>query len=169
MLGVSEDARGEDAVRPVAKRSGVTFPVLLDRESLLGRRLGFRIVPAGFFVDRAGILRYRHNDDFDVADARVRQNLERFLAGEPVEPVNDAQRMVPGALELFAKGVAMFAEGRRHDALATWRRALRIDPQNFVIRSQIWAAEYPEHFYPVVDREWQEQQLLKEGYDGPLP
>ena len=169
MLGVAQDVHGESIVRPVVEHSGVTFPVLIDRESLLGRLLGFRIVPAGFFVDGAGILQYRHTDDFDVADTRVRQNLEWFLAGESVESVDDEQRMVPDALELFAKGVAMFAEGRQHDALTTWRRALRIDPENFVIRSQIWAVEHPEHFYPVVDRAWQEQQLLKEGYDGRLP
>lgn len=169
MLGVAQDVQGEVAVRPVVEQRGVTFPVLLDRESLLGRLLGFRIVPSGFFADAAGVLRYRHTADFDLADARVRQNLERFLGGEPVEPVDDEQRMVPGALELFARGVTMFGQGRRDEALATWREALRIDSDNFVIRSQIWAVEHPEHFYPVVDRAWQEQQLIKEGYDGPLP
>jgi hypothetical protein len=169
MIGVAQDVYGEETVRPVATGSGVTFPVLLDRDSSFARLLGFRIVPTGFFVDAAGILRYRHNDDFDIADARVRQNLERFLAGEPVEHVDAEQKMRPGALELFAEGVAMFADGRRSDAVATWRRALQIDPDNFVIRSQIWAVEHPEHFYPVVDRAWQEQQLVKEGYDGPLP
>jgi hypothetical protein len=169
MLGVAQDVQGEVTVRPVVRASDVTFPVLLDRESRLARLLGFRIVPSGFFVDGAGVVRYRHTTDFDVADARVRQNLESFLAGKPVEPVDDEQRMVPGALELFAHGVAIFAQGRRDEALATWREALRIDEDNFVIRSQIWAIEHPEHFYPVVDRAWQEQQLLKEGYDGPLP
>jgi tetratricopeptide (TPR) repeat protein len=169
MLGVAQDVQGEVTVRPVVQESGVTFPVLLDRESVLARLLGFGIVPSGFFADGDGVVRYRHIADFDLADARVRQNLERFLAGQPVEAVDDEQRMVPGALELFAQGVAMFAQGRREEALATWREALRIDNANFVIRSQIWAVEHPEHFYPVVDRAWQEQQLLKEGYDGPLP
>jgi hypothetical protein len=169
MLAFAEDVRGEAAVRPVVDGAGVTFPVLLDPEGRLAGVLGFRIVPSGFFVDAANILRYRHYDDFDIADARVRQNLERFLAGLPVEAVDEEQRMVPEALELFASGVAMIAEGREREAVAIWRRALRVDPENFVIRSQIWAVEHPEHFYPVVDREWQAQQLLKEGYDGPLP
>jgi hypothetical protein len=169
MLAAAQDVYGEEVVRPVVERSGVTFPVLIDRESSLGRLLGFRIVPAGFFADATGTLRYRHDGDFDVADPRVRQNVERFLAGEPLEPVNREERMQPGALELFAAGVTTFADGRRSEAVATWRRALQIDPENFVIRSQIWAVEHPEHFYPVVDREWQERQLLEEGYDGPLP
>jgi hypothetical protein len=38
-----------------------------------------------------------------------------------------------------------------------------------VIRSQIWVAEHPKRFYPVVDRNWQEPRLLEEGYDKPLP
>jgi hypothetical protein len=54
-------------------------------------------------------------------------------------------------------------------ALATWREALSADPDNFLVRSQIWVAEHPERFYPAVDRAWQELQLVKEGYDKPLP
>jgi hypothetical protein len=169
MLGVAQDVMGERAVRPIAEANGVTFPVLLDRESSLGRLMGFRVIPTGFFVDGEGILCYRHENDFDVRDPRDRQNLERFLAGETIEPVQGEERMAPDALELFAEGVEVFAEGRVSAAIAIWRRALAIDPDNFVIRSQIWCVEHPEHFYPVVDRRWQEQQLLKEGYDKPLP
>ena len=128
-----------------------------------------RIVPAGFFVDAGGILRYRHNNAFDVGDPRDRPNLQRFLAEEGVEPVGEDERMVPGALKLFAKGVALLGEGRQDDALLTWRRALRIDPDNVVITSQIWAVEHRERFYPVVERNWQEQQLRREGYDKPVP
>ncbi len=169
LLGVAQDVQGDETVRPVVDARGVTFPILLDRKSLLGRLLGFRIVPTGVFVDGGGIVRYRHNNDFDIADSRDRQNLERFLAGEPVEPVDEEERMVPQALELFAQGVDRFDRGAQAGAISSWRRALELDPDNFVIRSQIWAVEHPEHFYPVVDRHWQEQQLLKEGYDKPLP
>jgi hypothetical protein len=169
MLGVALDVAGELTVRPVAQTNGVTFPVLLDRESSMARLLGFRVVPAGFFVAGDGIVRYRHVSDFDVRDPRDRQNLERFLAGETIEPVHEEARMAPDALELFAEGVKLFAERRVNTAVAIWRRALAIDPDNFVIRSQIWSVEHPEHFYPVVDRQWQAQQLLKEGYDKPLP
>lgn len=89
--------------------------------------------------------------------------------GEAVEPVGEEERTVPGALELFAEGVQLLGDGCRDDALLTWRRTLDLDPENFVIRSQIWAVKHPEHFYPVADRQWQEQQLLREGYDKQLP
>jgi tetratricopeptide (TPR) repeat protein len=169
LVAVAQDAQGEERVRPIVEERGVTFPVLVDRESVLGKELGFRIVPSGFFVDADGILRYRHVNDFDVADPRVRWNLERFLAGEETEAPADEERMDPAALDRFAEGVALYGKGQVDEALTVWRRALEIDPSNFVIRSQIWAVQHPEHFYPAVDREWQELQLLKEGYDEPLP
>jgi hypothetical protein len=166
---VAQDVQGEERVRPLCEAHDVRFPVLVDRASDLGRLLGFRIVPSGFFVDAEGIVRYRHVDDFDVADPRVRWNLENFLAGDPTEPPGEDGRMDSAALERFAEGVQLYAAGRQNQAIAVWRAALELDPDNFVIRSQIWAAEHPEHFWPVVDREWQELQLVKEGYDKPLP
>jgi hypothetical protein len=153
----------------MAEELGVRFPILLDRASDLGRLLGFRIVPSGFFVGAEGRVLYRHLDDFDVADPRVRWNLERFLSGQPTQSVREADRMDSRALDRFAEGVELYAQGREEDALVIWRAALGLDPDNFVIRSQIWAVEHPERFWPVVDRTWQELQLVKEGYDKPLP
>jgi hypothetical protein len=169
MLAVAQDVEGEARVRPVVAERGVEFPVLLDRTSALGKALGFGIVPTGFFVDAEGIVRYRHANDFDIGDPRVRLNLERFLAGQETEAPDEDVRMSPEALDLFAEGVSHYLAGERGEALSLWRQALELDPDNFVIRSQIWAAEHPERFYPVVDREWQELQLAKEGYGKPLP
>jgi hypothetical protein len=39
---------------------------------------------------------------------------------------------------------------------------LRLDPENFLIRKQIWAVEYPEKFHPTIDFVWQETQLRAE-------
>jgi hypothetical protein len=169
MIAVAQDVQGEAKVRPITEERGVTFPVLIDRESLLGKELEFRIVPSGFFVDADGVIRYRHTSEFDIGDPRVRWNLERFLAGDPAEAPAEEVRMAPEALELFARGVGLYARGQADEAVGVWREALALDPDNFVIRSQIWAVEHPERFYPAVDREWQELQLLKEGYDKPLP
>jgi hypothetical protein len=169
MIAVAQDVQGEERVRPIVEESGIGFPVLVDRASELGRLLEFRIVPSGFFVDEDGAISYRHTDDFDIADPRVRWNLDRFLAKEEIEPIEEDGRMDTAALGRFADGVAAFTAGRRDEALQIWRQALELDPDNFVIRSQIWAAEHPEHFWPVVDRDWQELQLVKEGYDKPLP
>jgi hypothetical protein len=169
VVAVAQDAAGDERVRCVVEERQVVFPVLVDRESELGRKLGFRVVPSGFFVDTAGLIRYRHTSDFDLADPRVRWNLERFLAGEATVPTDPDDRVDSRALELFAEGVGYYTRGHPDEAIAHWREALRLDPDNFLIRSQIWALEHPERFYPAVDREWQELQLVKEGYDKPLP
>jgi hypothetical protein len=169
MLAVAQDVRGEDTVRPIVEERGVTFPVLLDRASALAAGLGFQIVPSGVFVDADGAVAYRHADDFHIGDPRVRRNLDAFLAGDELEPPGPARPTEPEALERFADGVRAYAAGDRSEALALWRTALAHDPDNFLIRSQIWAVEHPQHFYPVVDRDWQERKLLEEGYDKPLP
>jgi len=169
MVAVAQDVQGEERVRPVVEERDIGFLVLIDRASDLARLLEFRIVPSGFFVDAQGSVRYRHVEDFDVSDPRVRWNLERFLAREPTESPDEDGRMDPAALERFAEGVERYAAGGTVEALALWRAALELDPDNFVIRSQIWAVEHPDHFWPAVDREWQQMQLLKEGYDKPLP
>lgn len=169
MLAIAQDARGAEVVAPAVAARGVDFPVLLDPGSTIAAAAGFRIVPSGFFVDDDGSVPYLRTADFDVNDPRDRANLDAWLDGRPVEPVDESERMDPRALELFAEGAAAYAAGRTDGALALWREALRLDEDNFLIRSQIWAAERPERFWPVVDRDWQALQLAKEGYDKPLP
>ena len=164
LVGVAEDAQGEGYVRPVVAERHVSFPVLVDRAGVFGAALGFRMVPSGFFVDQARSVRYRNLHEFDIADPRVRWNLDRFLEDQPLESLDDGAPMHPEAMELFAQGVSRYAEEQASAATALWRSALDLDPGNFLIRSQIWVAEHPERFYPVVDLDWQNLQLVKEGY-----
>jgi hypothetical protein len=168
MLGVAQDAQGAARVEPVVRERDIEFPILLDPASTLAASLRFGVVPTGIFVDD-GAIAYRHPDDFEAGDPRVRAALDAFLRGEPVPEHVGEERMHPASLQRFADGVAAHARGDVAGALALWREALEIDPANFLIRSQIWALEHPERFWPTVDREWQEQQLLREGYEGPLP
>ena len=62
----------------------------------------------------------------------------------------------------FGLGTALHQLGQTSDALAAWGRALEIEPDNFVIRKQIWRVQYPEKFYPVIDYDWQKVQLADE-------
>jgi len=52
-------------------------------------------------------------------------------------------------------GRVLLEAGRREEAVATWREALRVDPGNFTIRKQIWSVEHPEKFYLTIDFAWQ--------------
>lgn len=173
LIGVAQDAQGPGRVLPLVEEYRVRFPVLIDRTSSMSLSFGFQITPAGAFVDAEGSVRYVHSSEteqFDINDPRVRWNLDRFVAGEPLQPIGQqGSGMSPKALELFAEGVSLFSSGLESEGLKRWRQALTLEPDNFLIRSQIWAAEHPERFWPVVDRDWQAAQLLIEGYDKPLP
>ena len=172
MIGVAQDAQGEARVRPIVDNARTTFPILIDRASTVARFFSFQITPSGVFLDAAANVDYIHGsaiDQFDVADPRVRMNIDLHLAGLTPKPIDDDERVSSQALEVFGEGTALFTAGDTVRALETWRRALELDPDNFLIRSQIWAVENPERFWPAVDREWQKAQLLREGYDKPLP
>jgi len=48
--------------------------------------------------------------------------------------------------------------------MAEWRKALALDPGNWIIHKQIWAVEHPEAFYEgAVDYGWQKKELEREG------
>jgi hypothetical protein len=59
-------------------------------------------------------------------------------------------------------GLELLRRGDRIGALASWYQALAADPENYVIRKQIWAVEHPERFYPTIDWAWQKEQLARE-------
>jgi hypothetical protein len=169
LTAVAQEALGPGRLADMVSGMGLEFPIVVDRDSRLARELGFRIVPAGALVEEDGSLAYASDEDFDIADPRLRANIEAFLAGDPITAPASPGQADPGALALFAEGVRSYDERAPEPAIALWRRALALDPDNFLIRSQIWAAEHPERFWPAVDRDWQELQLVAEGYDKPLP
>lgn len=72
------------------------------------------------------------------------------------------------AIELDAKsaegpfriGRAMLKQGKMEEALAEFKNAWKLDPDNWIIRKQIWALENPEKFYNgKVDYDWQKVQI----------
>ena len=63
---------------------------------------------------------------------------------------------------IFRRGLALYREGRIGEALARWRQGLDLDPDNYLIRKQIWAVENPERFYEGdVDYDWQREQVAR--------
>ena len=60
----------------------------------------------------------------------------------------------------FQLGLVLLEEGKQGEAMAEWRKALALDPQNWIIHKQIWAVEHPDKFYKGgVDYGWQKAQL----------
>ena len=63
----------------------------------------------------------------------------------------------------FELGLILLESGKKEEAMAEWRKALALDPQNWIIHKQIWAVEHPDKFYDgSVDYGWQKTQLEAE-------
>jgi hypothetical protein len=59
--------------------------------------------------------------------------------------------------------------GKREKALVALKKAWALEPDNWVIRKQIWAVEHPDQFYPAINTEWQREQIKKEDAQGQKP
>lgn len=139
------------------------------------------MVPNGLLIDEEGVVRYAKYGGFDVAHPDDVATVERFLTTGDPGPSPEAT--APYTLDSRDRdrietklrlGRTLDELGRHSEATATRREALRIDPRNFTIRKQIWAAEHPEKFHPVIDWDWQREQLrtetereTAEGWCGP--
>jgi len=168
-VSVALEHNGAERARPFVEVAGATFPTLVDEQGVTTGAFGFKAIPNGVLVDQDGIIRYARFGGFSVDRAEDVAAVERFLAGEDPGPGPDQKTPYqPGHLEseLVATklrlGRLLISLGRRDEAVAEWRAALRLDPENLVIRKQIWAALHPEKFHPTIDWAWQKEQLARE-------
>jgi hypothetical protein len=172
---------GKEPVQQYVAAAGTTFPTLIDDHGATSAAFGFKVVPNGALVDPDGIVRFRKIGGFSIEKPEDVAAVERFLRGQDPgpSPAADARyHLDPVSRELVETqlrlGHALFSSGRRDEAVAEWWKAVHRDPDNFVIRKQIWSTLYPEKFYPAIDAEWQKAQLAKEraeeqvaGWCGP--
>jgi hypothetical protein len=168
-VSVAVEHTGPDAARSFVEAAGLTFPTIIDEQGTLSRLFEFKVVPNGVLLDEEGTVRWTKFGGFSIDNPDDVAAVERFLAGGEPEP--SPAQAVPYALgplerELVATklqlGRVLLDAGRTAEATAAWRDALRLDPQNFTIRKQIWVAEHPEKFFPTIDFAWQQEQLTAE-------
>lgn len=105
----------------------------------------------------------------NVADKKTRMMLEKWLSDPDYNAVllRDMQRSdksvtqtLTEATARFQLGLILLEGGKKQEAMAEWRKALALDPQNWIIHKQIWAVEHPDKFYDGgVDYGWQKEQL----------
>jgi len=121
-------------------------------------------------LDAAGVIRYRKIGGFSVENPDDVAAVQRLIDGdsdvveassaEPAYHLSGTEReLVETRTRL---GAELFKRGATAEAIAEWKAALRLDPENFTIRKQIWMNEHPEHFQPTIDFAWQQQQLALE-------
>ena len=159
------DAQGPERARPYTEAAGATFVTAVDEDNLLGRTYGFKAIPNGLLIDESGVLRYTRFGGVDVRRPDTTEVLRRWTGGSNLDDTGEESVAPAGvaeseAQELFSRGLVRYREGRTGEAVADWRRALALDPDNYIIHKQIWAVENPERFYDGdVDYDWQKHQM----------
>lgn len=172
MVVIALDAQGAQAARPWVEKAGGEYRALLDQHNALGKACGVKYVPVGIVVDEDGRLA-RPVGIVNIGDPDFRQQLSewsetgsiprawREIEGEGALPAPTADEREADAR--FQLAIVLLERGQRDEALAELRRAVRLDPQNWLIRKQMWALESPDAFYAgEVDYSWQKQQMEKE-------
>ena len=168
-MSVALEHTGAEAAQPYVDRAHTTFPTLVDEHATTSALFGFKVVPNGVLVDEGGTIRFARFGGFSIDNPEDIAAVERFRdGGEPgPSPANEG-RYTLGALERelvetkLRLGRLLYSLGRREEAVAQWRAALHLDPDNLVIRKQIWAACSPEKFHPTIDWQWQKEQREQE-------
>lgn len=161
------DAQGPDRPRPYVEQAGATFKTVVDSENVLGQTYGFKAIPNGFLIDEQGVVQYRGVGGFDVRRDKTRAVLDQWTARQPIMEDESRRKPDPGdeltdSNELFRQGQAAYRDGRVDEALVLWKQGVQLDPDNYIVRKQIWAVENPDRFYDGdVDYDWQRQQMGK--------
>ena len=119
-------------------------------------------------VDEAGRL-VKAPFNINVADQETLAMLEKWVSDpdynakllRDMKPLDERNSQVTNeAAARFQLGLVLLEVGKKEEAMAEWRKALALDPQNWIIHKQIWAVEHPDKFYDGgVDYSWQKAQL----------
>ena len=140
---------------------------MVDPANSLSDIYGFKAIPNGLLVDENGVLRYMQFGSFDLRKPDTRNLVSSWVVtstdelptgGGFSELADESHRE---ANRLFQEGLEMYKLGNVNAALLKWKEGVALEPDNYLIRKQIWAVEHPERFYSSdsVDHEWQREQL----------
>lgn len=161
------DLQGPEKARPYVEKAGAAFTTVLDEKNLLGQLYGYKAIPNGFLIDEQGIVRYKKLGGFDIRRDETAEVM-RWWSGDSSSDLSaNATEISPGdehsqANALFRQGMELYQQGKRDEALALWREGVELEPDNWIIRKQIWAVENPDRFYDgAVDFDWQKIQISK--------
>jgi len=161
------DAEGPGLPRRHAEAAGAGYPVLVDQDGVLAVLYAFRAIPNGWVIDPNGVVRFRQLGGFDIRKAGTAETIMGVIEGHTGTPAAATPSAPSGqAARLFQEGVRLLNLGKKREALDAWFRAAETDPQNFLVRKQIWHLLYPERFEPAIDTAWQKVQMEREAHLG---
>ena len=135
-----------------------------------------KYVPVGILIDAGGLL-VRPVSMVNIGDASLRRELEDWVTTGtcPQTWLEGSEKGTTATLssrELqsdtsFQKAVSRLEDGDTESALVELNKAVALDPENWLIRKQIWALENPGTFYQgEVDYDWQKARIKAENERG---
>ena len=155
-------------MRPWHDAANADFVTLVDSQNTFGTLYDLKAIPYGVMIDEAGRL-VKGPFNINIANQKTLAILEQWLSDpdynvkllrdmKPLDALN--VQITTEASARFQLGLVLLEVGKREEAIAEWRKALALDPKNWIIHKQIWAVEHPDKFYDGnVDYGWQEAQL----------
>lgn len=163
-VAVAIDSQGAPALGRFVEPVAGAFPVLVDEDNLLGETFGFKALPNGIFVDPEGRVDAIVAGGFDIRKPEMATHVARWLDGAgPIDSrLPEVEELSPEARSRFLEAVAALRNDDRPEAIRQLRRAALLEPDNLIIRKQLWAIEHPDRFYAgEIDRDWQQEQLAQ--------
>ena len=158
-------------MRPWHDAADADFVTLVDSQNTFGARYDLKAIPYGVMIDETGRL-VKGPFNINVADQKTLVMLEKWVSDpdynvkllRDVKPLDGLSAQVTTeASARFQLGLVLLEIGKKEEAMAEWRKALALDPKNWIIHKQIWAVEHPDKFYDGdVDYSWQKAQLETE-------
>lgn len=169
---IAQDAQGAEVAKPWVEKAGGTYRALLDQHNVIGNAYNLKFVPVGIFVDEDGRLA-RAVSGVNIGDDTFRDELaewatkgsipKAWIEADKKTPLRELTGEEQEADARFQLAIVLLENGKKEDAIAELKQAFALDPQNWLIRKQLWAIETPEAFYAGdVDYGWQKQQRAKE-------
>ena len=168
---IAQDVQGSEVARPWVEKAGGTFRSLLDQDNQVGKSYGLKYVPVGILLDSEGRL-VQPVGSVTIEQKEFRTELEEWVEHDRVPEswteggASDLKEMTSDEVEADARfqlGVVLLKNDKRDEAIEQFRAAMILDPENWLIRKQLWAIESPDAFYDGdVDYAWQKEQVARE-------
>lgn len=152
------DLQGPGKPKPYVDAAKPDFNVVIDQRNVLGALFGYRAIPNGVFLDERGILRFRKFSGFDIRKPEMAEEAFRFAAGSGELTLEPSATVTHG--DYFSRGLALYEAGDIEGAKRVWREGIKVEPDHWNMRKQLWAIERPDRFYDgAVDYAWQREQV----------
>ena len=168
---IAQDVQGAEVARPGVEQAGGTYRALLDQENVVGKLYALKYVPVGILIDESGRL-VRAVGSVNIGDETFHSELTDWVLHDKVS--ESWTKQGPTLRELTAEeaeadarfqlAMVLLKNKKRDQAIEELKAAMVLDPENWLIRKQLWAIETPDAFYEGdVDYAWQKEQMAREA------